>query len=216
MPSSTLEEYLESIYKLSERGAVRPSQIAEALSVSAPTVTATLGRLEKAGLVKRPAGGVELTDDGRLQAVSIIRRHRLAEVFLHDVLELPWDVVHDEACRWEHALSPAVADALEAFLKDPERCPHGHLIPRSDGSISRTEGISLADAAPGTLYRVVEVDETEGEDFLAYLGELGLYPGTEVEVLEEARFDGPLTVRVAGEQRAIGTESAARITVVPA
>ncbi len=215
MPSSTLEEYLESIYKLSEHGEVRPSQVAEAIGVSAPTVTATLGRLEKAGLIERPGGGVVLTDEGTAAAVTIIRRHRLAEVFLHDVLQLPWDVVHDEACLWEHALSPTATDALEAFLKDPERCPHGHLIPRADGSVLPAEGIVLSDAVRGVLYRVAEVDESHGEEFLAYLGELGLYPGTEVEILEPARFDGPLTVRVGKERRAIGTESAARITVIP-
>jgi DtxR family Mn-dependent transcriptional regulator len=215
MPSATLEEYLEAIYKLSERGEVRPTQIAEALSVSGPTVTATLQRLEKAELIRRPGGGVELTDGGRSQAVSIIRRHRLAEVFLHDVLELPWDVVHDEACRWEHALSPQVADALEAFLQDPQRCPHGHAIPRADGTVMAAVGIPLSEAEVGRSYRVAEVDERGGDEFLAYLGGLGLYPGTDFTVVEVAPFDGPVTVRIGTQQRAIGRDSASRVGVVP-
>jgi DtxR family transcriptional regulator, Mn-dependent transcriptional regulator len=214
MPSATLEEYLESIYKIAEHGEVRPTQIAEALGVSGPTVTATLQRLEKAGLVVRPGGGVELTDEGRSQAVSIIRRHRLAEVFLHEVLALPWDVVHDEACRWEHALSPQVADALEAFLQDPQRCPHGHAIPHADGTVMPAVGIPLSEARAGRTYLVAEVDERGGEEFLAYLGGLGLFPGTEFEVVEVAPFDGPITMRIGAQQRAIGRDPASRVSVV--
>jgi DtxR family Mn-dependent transcriptional regulator len=213
MPSATLEEYLESIFKIAEHGVVRPTQIAEALGVSGPTVTATLQRLEKAGLIERPGGGVALTDEGRLQAVSIIRRHRLAEVFLHDVLQLPWDVVHDEACRWEHALSPPVADALEAFLHDPVRCPHGHAIPAADGSMPVFEGVPLSGAVAGVRYVVAQVDEDGGEAFLAYLGELGLYPGTELTVVEIAPFEGPITVLVGKERHAIGRDAAARVSV---
>jgi DtxR family Mn-dependent transcriptional regulator len=213
MPSATIEEYLEIICKLGELGEVRPTQLAEELGVSGPTVTATLHRLEKAGLIERPNGGVELTEEGRAQAVSIIRRHRLAEVFLHDVLQLPWDVVHDEACRWEHALSPKVADALESFLEDPERCPHGHVIPRAGGTLTASEGIPLASATAGRRYRVADVDERGGE-FLAYLGGLGLYPGTELEVLDVAPFEGPITLRIGDEQRAIGRDAASRIGVV--
>jgi DtxR family Mn-dependent transcriptional regulator len=212
MPSATIEEYLEAIYKLAEHGEVRPTQVAESLGVSGPTVTATMGRLEKAGLIVRPKGGVELTAPGREQAVSIIRRHRLAEVFLHDVLELPWDIVHDEACRWEHALSPKVADALERYLRDPQRCPHGHLIPRADGSVAADEGTALVSSEPGS-YRVLSVDEAGGEEFLSYLGEMGLYPDTEFELLELAPFDGPVTVRVGDAIHALGRAAASRVLV---
>ena len=214
MPSATLEEYLEAIYKLAEKGDVRPTLIADALGVSGPTVTATLGRLQTAGLVARPAGGgVTLTDDGTAQAVSIIRRHRLAEVFLHDVLGLAWDVVHDEACHLEHALSPRVADALERFLRDPERCPHGHLIPRADGTMPARESIPLTDAEVGGRYAVTQVDEEGGEDFLVYLGKLGLYPGTELDVVEAAPFDGPITIRIGKRRHAVGRAAAARVSV---
>ena len=213
MPSATLEEYLETIFKLSEKGEVRPMLIADSLGVSAPTVTATLGRLEKAGLIERPHNGVTLTPEGRLQAVSIIRRHRLAEVFLHDVLQLPWDVVHDEACKLEHALSPDVAAALERFLEDPQRCPHGHVIPRADGTMPEEAGIALSETSAGTSYLIAQVDEEEGEEFLAYLGELGLYPGTAVEVLEIAPFDGPIVVMVGDRRCAVGRQAASLVMV---
>jgi DtxR family Mn-dependent transcriptional regulator len=213
MPSATLEEYLEAIYKLGEKGDVRPMLIAEALGVSAPTVTATLGRLEKGGLIERPNNRILLTDEGRDQAISIVRRHRLAEVFLHDVLELPWDVVHAEACKLEHALSPEVAVALERFLRDPERCPHGHVIPRADGSMRFEESIALSETAPGITYVIAQVDEEEGEEFLAYLGELGLYPGTAVDVLEVAPFDGPITVMVGSTRCAVGRQAASLVMV---
>ena len=213
MPSATLEEYLETIYKLSEKGDVRPMQIADSLGVSAPTVTATLGRLEKGGLVERPNNRVALTPEGRAQAVSIIRRHRLAEVFLHDILELPWDVVHEEACKLEHALSPEVAVALERFLEDPQRCPHGHAIPRADGSIPDETGIALSEAVAGTTYIIELVDEEEGEEFLTYLGDLGLYPGTAVEVMEVAPFDGPVIVMVGERRCAVGRQAASLVMV---
>jgi DtxR family Mn-dependent transcriptional regulator len=216
MPSSTLEEYLETIYKIAEKSEVRPGLIAEALGVSAPTVTATLGRLEKAGLIARPKNRVALTEEGRAQALSIIRRHRLAEVFLHDVLQLPWDVVHEEACKLEHALSPQVAMALETFLQDPKRCPHGHVIPGADGSMPEEVGIALSETAAGATYVIAQVDEEEGEEFLAYLGELGLYPGTSVEVVEVAPFDGPITVIVGDKRCAVGRQAASLVMVTTA
>jgi DtxR family transcriptional regulator, Mn-dependent transcriptional regulator len=216
VPSETLEEYLETIYKLSEKGEVRPMQIAEALGVSAPTVTATLGRLEKGGLIRRPHTGVALTREGTAQAISIIRRHRLAEVFLHDVLQLPWDVVHEEACKLEHALSPDVAVALERFLEDPQRCPHGHVIPRADGSMPDETGIALSEATPGSTYIVSRVDDEEDEEFLTYIGGLGLYPGTRVRVTEVAPYDGPITVMVGDAPCAVGRQAASQIRVTAA
>ena len=212
MPSATLEEYLEAIFKLSERGHVRPKQIAVAMGVSAPTVTATLGRLEKRALAERPEGLVTLTPDGYSQAVSIVRRHRLAEVFLHDSLELPWDVVHAEACKLEHAMSPEVATALAHYLGDPERCPHGHVIPRLDGTMPTSDGAPLSEALAGTRYRVMSVDEDGGEEFIFYLGELGLYPGTELTVIEVAPFDGPITVLIDGQEHAVGQATAALVS----
>lgn len=212
MPSATLEEYLETIYKLAERGEVRPGQLAEALGVSAPTVTATLGRLQDRGLIERPDGGVSLTAEGRRAALDIVRRHRLAERFLVDVLGLRWDEVHEEACQLEHALSPRVQRALEQFLDNPAVCPHGHPIPDSAGEIAALTGRPLAEAGPGEAAEIVRVDDEEGE-LLAYLASLGMFPGTVVTVRDVAPFKGPLLVEVGDARYALGREIAAKIIV---
>lgn len=212
MPSATLEEYLEAIYKLGERGPVRPSGLAESMSVSAPTVTATLGRLQSAGLVERPDGSVELTLAGRRAALDIVRRHRLAERFLVDVLGLSWDEVHDEACQLEHALSPRVQLALEKFMDNPEVCPHGHPIPSAEGAIADAQGTPLAESEAGDEVEVVRIEDEDGE-LLAYLSSLGMFPGTPVRVCDIAPFKGPLLVEVGDARYAVGRDIAEKIIV---
>lgn len=212
MPSSTLQEYLEAIYKLSLAGEVRPTQVAEAVSVSGPTVTATLRRLEAAGLVTRPDGGVALTDLGLREAVAVIRRHRIAERFLVDALELPWESVHEEACLLEHAMSPRVLAALERFLNNPDVCPHGHPIPSVDGAFAEPSGAPLSTLPEGSAGLVVRVSEEE-EHLLSYLGSLGLVPGSQVHVIEVAPFGGPLLVRAGGVEHAVSREVAALVFV---
>ncbi|MCE5203236.1 MAG: metal-dependent transcriptional regulator [Coriobacteriales bacterium] len=212
MPSETIEEYLETIYKLSERGDVRPARIAETLGVSGPTVTATLGRLANAGYVTRPAGGVALTESGLQAALSIVRRHRLAERLLVDVLGMPWEDVHEEACRLEHALSDNVQVALERYLDNPGVCPHGHPIPAADGTVARSEGLPLSGYDPGAEVVIVRIDD-EDEELLGYLSSLDLFPGTHVVVADVAPFDGPLTVEVDGVRHALGRGVADKIIV---
>lgn len=213
MPSATLEEYLEAIYKLSERGEVRPGALAEVMGVSAPTVTATLSRLQAAGLIERPDGGVELTLPGRQAALDIVRRHRLAERFLVDVLGLAWDEVHDEACQLEHALSPRVQQALEQFMNNPAVCPHGHPIPSADGVIaSAVPGAPLCDSAGGDEVEIVRIEDEEGE-LLSYLSSLGMFPGTAVRVCDVAPFKGPLLIEVGEARYALGRDIAEKIVV---
>lgn len=212
MPSATLEEYLEAIYKLGEKGSVRPGALAEAMGVSAPTVTATLSRLQSAGLIERPEGAVELTLSGRQTALDIIRRHRLAERFLVDVLGLSWDEVHDEACQLEHALSPRVQAALESFMDNPEVCPHGHPIPSADGTIAEVVGSPLCDSAGGDQVEIVRIDD-EGGELLSYLASLGMFPGTSVRVCDIAPFRGPLLVEVGDARYALGRDVAEKIVV---
>jgi DtxR family Mn-dependent transcriptional regulator len=215
MPSAAIEEYLEAIYKLSLMGAVRPAQIADALSVSPPTVTTTLRRLESAKLVSRPAGGgVALTKRGTQEALSIVRRHRLAERFLVDCLGLPWEAAHDEACRLEHALSNRVLVALEAYLDSPDACPHGHPIPSADLKVHARSGVALADVPVGGSGVVVSVPEDD-DARLAYFGSISMRPGVSVTVEGAAPFDGPLLVCVAGERVAVD-RGVARLIVVKA
>ncbi|GAV31233.1 MAG: metal-dependent transcriptional regulator [Anaerosomatales bacterium] len=214
MPSHTIEEYLEAIYKLSKDGPVRPVRIAEALGVSGPTVTATLQRLDRDGYVSRPRGRVELTDEGKRAALDVIRRHRIAERFLADVLGLPWEDVHDEACVLEHALSPKVLAALESFLDNPATCPHGHPIPDVDGEVRQSPGVTLAEASPGVETTVVRVEEDQ-EGLLEHLASLGLFPGTRVVVRDVSAFDGALLVETESTRFALSKEVASRIVVRP-
>lgn len=130
MPTTpVLEEYLEAIYRLSPHGAVRPVDIATHMGVKAPTVTATLARLQSRGLIERDGTDVLLTDLGSTYAAGILRRHRVAERFLVDYLGFDAGTVHEEACELEHAMSPRILDAMEKLLDDPSVCPHGHPIP---------------------------------------------------------------------------------------
>lgn len=212
MPSETLEEYLEAIYKLAEHDDVRPSRLADAMAVSAPTVTSALKRLKARGLITRPGGGVELTPTGRTEALSIVRRHRLAERLLVDVLGIPWEDVHEEACRLEHALSPKVQAALETYLENPEVCPHGHPIPSAEGTVAAPTGEPLCDFGAGADVEIVRIDE-EAEGLLTYLASLGMYPGTRVKVCDVAPFQGPLMVEVGGSRYALGRDIARKIVV---
>lgn len=213
MPTATLEEYLETIYKLAQKGAVRPTQIADFVGVSGPTVTATLRRLEAQCLVERaPDGGVLLTDAGLRSALDIVRRHRIAERFLVDVLGLDMSEAHEDACLLEHALSPRVLLALEEYLDSPDVCPHGYPIPASDGSVATVHGRPLSDLVQGESAVVLQIAEDDGA-VLSYLEGLGLVPGKQVTVVEVAPFNGPLVVEVENSRPALAREIAARVLV---
>ncbi len=211
MPTAALEEYLETIYKLTGDQPVRPTQIADAMSVSGPTVTATLKRLESRGLVTREGTGVVLTPLGTEEALTIVRKHRVSERFLVDVLGLDWDVAHDEACRLEHALSPRVLEALERFLGGPTECPHGHPIPGTTGVSRAVSGRSLSEVGVGETVEVLRV--AEDADSLRYLGDVGLRPGITARVVASEPFDGPVSVDVGGRVRALSREMARSVIV---
>jgi DtxR family Mn-dependent transcriptional regulator len=214
VPTATLEEYLEAIYKLGQNGPVRPTQIADSVGVSGPTVTATLRRLEAHGLIVRDGTKVVLTEEGTARSLDIVRRHRIAETFLVDTLGLDWNAAHEEACLLEHALSPRVLSALETFLHNPVVCPHGHPIPAADGSVADVVGMPLCDVSSGCTATVLSVAE-EDESILGYLGKLGLRPGARAKVVEIAPFQGPLTVEIEGIRTAIAREIASLVTVQP-
>lgn len=212
MPTPTLEEYLETIYKLSQKGPVRPTQIADSIGVSGPTVTATLRRLEAQGYTTREGNEISLTPEGLAGSLDVVRRHRIAERFLVDVLGLDLDEAHEDACLLEHALSPRVMKALEAFLDNPDVCPHGHPIPSSDGSVSAVLGTPLSEVSTGSRCSVVQLAEDD-DAVLSYLANLGLTPGTAVIVRDVAPFGGPLLVDVAGTQCAVARDMAERVLV---
>ncbi|MBA3300716.1 MAG: metal-dependent transcriptional regulator, partial [Thermoleophilaceae bacterium] len=160
------EEYLQTIYWLLEaRLPVTGANIARAMRLSPPTVHEMLGRLESDGYVERRADkSYGFTDTGNVQASSIVRRHRLIERFLTDVLEIPWDQVHEEAERLEYWMSDTVEQKMLAAIGDAQTCPHGH--PIFEGN--RIEGVPLADVETGAEVTVLRF-ENEAEDLLHYL-----------------------------------------------
>src|SRR3954469_11854491 len=174
-------EYLQSIFWLQEAGLpMTAANLARAMQLSAPTVHEMVGRLERDGYVRRDASKrLEFTEDGLEHARGIVRRHRLIERFLTDVLGIPWDEVHEEAERLEHAMSPVLEERMLAATGNAKTCPHGH--PISAGS--RIEGVPLADVEPGAKIMVLRL-ENEAEDLLHYLKDVGLEPGLEGTLAE--------------------------------
>jgi DtxR family transcriptional regulator, Mn-dependent transcriptional regulator len=170
------EEYLQIMYWLMEAGLpITGANIARAMQLSPPTVHEMLGRLEEDGYVSRGDDrSVNFTDRGRDEAAAMVRRHRMIERFLTDVLGIPWDEVHEEAERLEHAMSPVLEERMTAAIGDAKTCPHGH--PIVEGA--REEGVLLADVEEGASVHVLRF-ENEAEELLHYLMRAGLRPGLE-------------------------------------
>lgn len=214
MPTPAVEDYLKAIYQLSEGDrAVGTSAIAERLGVAPGSVTGMLKRLGKQGLVEHERyQGARLTDQGRREAIRMIRRHRVLELFMVEILGYTWDQVHVEAERLEHAVTDGLVDRMARVLGDPESDPHGHPIPSSGGQIQVTELPTLAQLEPGDRAILRRVSD-EDPEALRYLARLNLIPGVELEVLERTPFQGPLRVRVGHSEEMIGLELAARLKV---
>jgi len=208
--TQAVEEYLEAIQRFSGEGeGPSTTRLAAHLKVRPPSVTGMVKRLAELGLVTyRRYGRVNLTAAGQRGAKAIVRRHRLAERLLTDVLELPLDRVHDEACRLEHALSPEVEDLIARKLGDPESCPHGH--PIKAGSEERT--VTLAEAPQGRLLRIVRIED-ESPEVVRYLAQRKLLPEAIVTVREREPVGGGVVLDVDGETQTLGRELAATIRV---
>ncbi|TEU07878.1 MAG: metal-dependent transcriptional regulator [Anaerolineales bacterium] len=216
MVTESAEEYLEAICKLGEEGQpVALSALAKHLEISSVSANEMVRKLVERDLVLyEPYKGVSLTPAGRIQALAVIRRHRLWERFLTDVLGLSWDLVHEEACRLEHVTSPLVEERLAQFLGQPETCPHGNPMPTAAGEMTLEAGCPLAELTAGQRAIVLRVPE-EDVALLRYLATLGLEPQVTVQVEAAAPFQGPLTVRVGEAQHVLGRELASQIVVRP-
>jgi DtxR family Mn-dependent transcriptional regulator len=214
--SPAVEDYLKAIYHLSDEGApVSTSSIAERLGVAAGSVTGMLKRLAEQGLVEHVRYyGTRLTDDGAENAVRTIRRHRVLELFLVVVLGYTWDRVHEEAERLEHAVSDDMIDRMAQVLGEPAEDPHGAPIPASRGEFRDTRYMPLSELAAGGRAVLRRVPDEDAEA-LRYLASLELVPGAEIEVLDVAPFNGPMTVRVGTETKVLGRELAAALGVEP-
>ena len=212
------EEYAETIYELAEDGiTVIQARIAERLEVSRPAVSEMVRRMESDGLVAIDDGGkISLTTAGTSLATVIVRRHRLAERFLTDILGLDWATAHHEAGRWEHVISPEVETAFLRVLDDPTTCPHGNPIPGS-GYTAPTDTMVLASIETGGDFTVVRIpEELEFEPGqLEFLESIGLMPGR-VGTLLSIAPDGTATVEVDGTPIGVGGRTVERIVVTAA
>jgi DtxR family Mn-dependent transcriptional regulator len=217
--TESIEDYVLIVYRASrdqDSKRVSTSAIAQALGVSAPSVTSMIKKkLTKFGLVDYERHrGVTLTPLGERVALQILRHHRVVELYLTETLGLSWDQVHEEASRLEHAISPALIDRMAAILGDPLVDPHGDPIPRKDGTVERLGLTPLYEVEPGQAVVVRRVRD-QSPDVLRYLGEVGLTLGALVEIVARAPFDGPLTVRVGGNRQILGQQLARVVLVTP-
>ena len=196
---------MEAIWRLQEKTSpVKTGELAGQLQVTPGAVTNTLTHLEKHRLVVRNRyRGITLTDKGRTVALQVIRKHRLAERLLTEVLRMDWTGVHDTACELEHAITDEMIRPLEKTLKEPTTCPHGNPIPDESGRVHEQKSEPLSNFKPKDKAVLVKITD-EKSDMLRYLASLGLMPGAVVEVQEKAPFEGPIIVKVMGASYALG------------
>jgi DtxR family Mn-dependent transcriptional regulator len=204
--SDAVQDYVKAIYSLQSRAAepVSTSALAERLDVAAASASAMVKRLESLGLAHRERyHGVELTPAGERVALAVIRHHRLLELYLAEALGMPWDQVHREAEVLEHAISPELSELIARKLGNPTHDPHGDPIPTAGGEIEEGPSRPLADLQPGDSGTFVRVSDSDPEA-LRYLAERGIVPGEDFEVRERQPFGGPLVVRFASGEHALG------------
>jgi DtxR family Mn-dependent transcriptional regulator len=213
MISQQMEEYLEAIGKLEERGeAVTTSAVARECGVAAPTVSEMLRRLAEQGLIHyEPRKQIALAEAGRGLSNSVIRRHRLWERFLHDVLGLTWDKVHDLACEFEHVRSPDLERELVRFLGEHDTCPHGHIIPGQGAEAPREAPMPLTALPPGQSAQIVSIEDEAGA-LLRRLGTKGIRPGAMV-CIDDATDEDTLGLTVDGRQGHLARGAAAQVRV---
>jgi DtxR family Mn-dependent transcriptional regulator len=216
--SKTVEDYLLNIYTISQEGrTVIAARLAEALEVAPPTVTATLHRMSRDGLISvTPQKEILLTEAGHDRAETMVRRHRLAERLLIDILGVEWADVHEEAHRFEHAISPRVEERILAVLGSPTTCPHGSPIPGSGVSSSK-EAFRLEDARAGdriVIERISEEAEND-RDLLGYFQRTGLLPGREFDVSEVEPYNALIVLAHDGESIPLSLPVARKVWVRP-
>jgi DtxR family transcriptional regulator, Mn-dependent transcriptional regulator len=211
-----VEEYLETIFALEEEGIpVIQARLAERLDKAAPSVSEMLDRLEADELIVRTSRQIAMTSKGAALAQGVVRKHRLAERLLVDIIGLDWDKAHIEAGRWEHVISDDVEERLVVLLDNPTTCPHGNPIPGVDavGPAQRR----LAEAQPGDRIRLERITESVEHDAasLSYLGDHGLTPGT-MALIQAKAPDGTLTLVVGDATIALGPAMTKRMFVATA
>lgn len=211
-----VEDYLKTIYDIGrDAAAVATNDIAQRLSVAPASVSGMVRRLADQGLLEYERyRGVTLTDAGRRAALRTIRRHRIIEAYLSTALEYPWDRVHAEAERLEHAASDELVDRMAEAIGEPAVDPHGAPIPSREGFVDETVYLTLDELGAGYGARVVRVSDDDPE-MLRYLAELEIIPGAELVVVSRAPYEGPISLRIDGRLLAIGPQLASQVMVEP-
>jgi DtxR family Mn-dependent transcriptional regulator len=214
--TAPVEDYLKAIYTIGKgTGAAATNEIAQRLALAPASVSGMVRRLADQGLLAYERyHGVKLTETGRRAALRTLRRHRVIEAYLAQALDYPWDRVHAEAERLEHAASDELVDRMAATMGEPEVDPHGAPIPTRDGAVDETEYTSLADLAvdvPGIVMRVTDEDPA----MLRYLAELSVVPGKRVTVKSRAPYGGPITLAVGRQEISVGPALAAHVLTAP-
>jgi DtxR family Mn-dependent transcriptional regulator len=212
--TAPVEDYLKVIFELeSGEGVAGTNEIAAELHIAPASVSGMVRRLAEQGLIAHERyRGVRLTKAGRRAALRTIRRHRVIEAYLTKALGYPWDLVHDEAERLEHAASDELIDRMAAAIGEPTTDPHGAPIPTRDGTLAEPALLSLAAVEVGARVCVQRVGDRDA-DQLRYLAELGITPGRHVEVLSRAPFEGPIALRIGRVTKTIGPGLAKQILV---
>jgi DtxR family Mn-dependent transcriptional regulator len=213
--SEAIEDYAKAIYALARRGdgTVTTNALADRLGVTPASVSAMVKKLAERGLaVHERYRGVQLTGDGERLALSVMRHHRLLELYLAEHLGVPWDRVHEEAEALEHVISEDLEARIAAKLGNPTHDPHGDPIPTADLVIDEGKTRSLAEMQAGDRGRFVRVSDTDPE-MLRYLDQRGVRLGDELEVVSRQPFGGPLTVRFGDELHTLGGGLAAAMRV---
>ena len=214
--TAPVEDYLKAIYTIGRgTGAAATNEIAQRLALAPASVSGMVRRLADQGLLAYERyHGVKLTETGRRAALRTHRRHRVIEAYLAQALGYPWDRVHAEAERLEHAASDELVDRMAATMGEPEVDPHGAPIPTRDGAVDETEHTSLAELAvdtPGVVVRVADEDPA----MLRYLAELSVVPGKRVTVKSRAPYGGPITLVVGRAEISVGPALAAHVLTAP-
>ena len=214
MLTESTQDYLKAIYSLErEQGNVLTTQLAQRLKVTPASATGMLRKLSEMKLVSyKRYQGVALTLSGKKIALEVIRHHRLIELYLNEVMGVPWDKVHLEAEKLEHVISEELEDRMDELLGFPTKDPHGAPIPSKSGKVEKSSSQSLADLSSGKIALIAEVNDEDSE-FLRYAADLGLTPGTSVQVLSVAPYSGPIILKLKEKEVVIGREAAQRILV---
>lgn len=209
------EMYLKAMLMIAhENPPVTVTKVAEFLGVSPASVSEMVRRMESNDLVTHSSSGIMLTPAGLKDARRLVRRMRLAERLLSDILGMPLQDVYEEACRLEHVISDAMEERIAAVLGDPETCPHGHPIPSAAGRFDCPLAESLADMAPGTKAEIVSLPERDPK-LLRYLQDCGIRPGVEVTVDDVAPYNGPLFLILDDQRHAVSREALEQVRVLP-